>query len=290
MRLFLGFLIFLMWASIARYYYVCEIKNHCKEPIEEPIEDIRPNTLSLILDDSITLLKDYEEFAFEKDNIQPNLSENNKMYLDSIVSFMNKDSMINLSINGLFRESERGDWSGIYEDLGTARAAGIRALLISRSIQENRISLESNTSADENMAEPLDFNLYNTGAKVPDEFSKVQFSFTNMTYSDANFELNSDVFSPGEAFKFYADSVVTFFDINPEKTLTIIGHCDDSGTEQYNFDLGLRRAKNTRIYFERLGLKPEVIKTNSKGETEPIAPNDTDENRQKNRRVNFIIE
>jgi outer membrane protein OmpA-like peptidoglycan-associated protein len=290
MRLFLGFLVFLVWASIARLYYVCEIKNLCNEPVEEPIEDLRPNTLSLILDDSITLLKNYEEFAFEKDGIQPNLSENNKMYLDSVANFMKNDTLLNLSIKGFFRESESGDWSGIYEDLGTARAAGIRALLISRGIPEKSISLESNLSADETMSEPLTFDLYNTGDAIPDEFSKVQFSFTNMTYSDANFELNSDVFAPGEAFKFYADSVVTFFELNPGKTLTIIGHCDDSGTEKYNYDLGLRRAKNTQLYFEKLGLKSGVVKTNSKGETEPIVPNDTDENRQKNRRVNFIIE
>ncbi len=290
MRLFLGFLVFLIWASIARFYYVCVIKNHCEEPVEEPAEDIRPNTLSLILDDTITLLKNYEQFAFGQDSIQPNLSENNKSYLDSVANFLKKDTLTNLSIKGFFRESERGDWSGIYEDLGTARAAGIRALLIGRGIPEKNMSLESNISADEKMAEPLDFNLYNTGDAVPDEFSKVQFSFTNMTYSDANFELNSDVFAPGDAFKFYADSVVTYFELNPDKTLTIIGHCDNSGTEKYNYDLGLRRAKNTQLYFEKLGLKPETIKTNSKGENEPIAPNDTDENRQKNRRVNFIIE
>ncbi len=290
MRLFLGFLVFLVWASIARLYYVCEIKNHCGEPIEQPTEDLRPNTLSLVIDDTVTLLKDYQQFAFGQDSIQPNLSENNKIYLDSVAGFMKNDTLINLSIKGFYRESERGNSSGIYEDLGTARAAGIRALLISRSIPERRISLESELYDGEEMLEPLAFNLYNTGDAIPDEFSKVQFSFTNMTYSDANFELNSDVFSPGDAFKFYADSVVTYFELNPEKTLTIIGHCDNSGTEKYNYDLGLRRAKNSKLYFENIGLKSEIIKLNSKGEAEPIAPNDTDENRQKNRRVNFIIE
>ncbi len=289
MRLLLGFLVFLAWASIARYYYVCEIKNHC-EPVEEPVEDLRPNTLSLILDDSITLLKNYQEFAFGQDSIQPTLSENNKIYLDSVAVFMKNDTLLNLSIKGFSRESERGNWAGIYEDLGTARAAGIRALLIARGIPESRISLESGVSANEKMPEPVRFNLYDTSDAIPDEFSKVQFSFTNMTYSDANFELDSDVFAPGEAFKFYADSVATFFALNPKKSLTIIGHCDNSGTEKYNHDLGLRRAKNTQLYFEKLGLKPEVVITESKGESEPIAPNDTDENRQKNRRVNFIIE
>ena len=290
MRLFLGFLVFLVWASLARSFYVCEIKNHCKEQVEEPVEDLRPTTLILTLDDSITLLKDYEEFFFGQDSLQPNLSENNKAYLDSVAGIMKKDTFYNLSIKGLFRENEEGIWSGIYEDLGTARAAGVRALLISMGIPEKHISLESDLFAGEKMSEPLEFALYNTGDAIPEEFSKVQFSFTNMTYSDANFELNSDVFAPGEAFKFYADSVVTYFELNPDRSLTIIGHCDNSGTEKYNYDLGLRRAKNTRIYFEKLGLNPEVIKTDSKGETEPIAPNDTDENRQKNRRVNFIIE
>lgn len=290
MRLFIGFLIFLAWASIARYYYVCEIKNHCGKYVEEPEEDLRPFTLSLVLDDSITLLSGYEQFAFGKDSIQPALSQNNKIYLDSVAGFMKTDSFYNLTIKGFFRASERGNWAGIYEDLGTARAAGIRALLIGRGIAERRISLESAVHPQETLETPLVFNMYDTNDAVPDEFSKVQFSFTNMTYSDANFEHNSDVFAPGEAFKFYADSVVTYFDLNPDKTLTIIGHCDNTGTEKYNYELGLRRAKNTQLYFEKLGLKPETMKIESKGKNEPIAPNDTDENRQKNRRVNFIIE
>ena len=69
-----------------------------------------------------------------------------------------------------------------------------------------------------------------------------------MTYSDANFELNSDVFAPGDAFKFYADSVVTYFELNPEKTLAIIGHCDNSGTEKYNYDLGFEESKKHDRY------------------------------------------
>ena len=67
MRLFLGFLVFLMWASIARYYYVCEIKNHCKEPVEEPAGR-HPSPIPCLWC-SMTpspCSKDYEEFAFSQ--------------------------------------------------------------------------------------------------------------------------------------------------------------------------------------------------------------------------------
>ena len=291
MRIFLGFLFFIAWASLARYAYVCNIKGLCGEnPPEETTEDIRPKTLDLILDDSIKILEGYEQFAFPVNSKQPNLSDNNKVYLDSVAAYLLKDSLKNLTITGLFRESETGVSSGIHEDLGTARASGIRALLIQRSIPEERISLDFAKANDEKMSEPLQFNLYQPDDAIPEEYDKVQFSFKNMTYSDANFEVDSDVFAPGDAFKFYADSVKTYFELNPESTLTIIGHCDSDGTEQYNYDLGFRRAKNTKAYFVNLGLKDETILLESEGEKKPIAPNDTDENKQKNRRVNFIIQ
>ena len=56
----------------------------------------------------------------------------------------------------------------------------------------------------------------------------------------------------------------------------------------------MRRAKSAMQYFRELGVTVD-IKTESKGEKEPVAPNavkgkDNPEGRQKNRRVNFVIQ
>jgi outer membrane protein OmpA-like peptidoglycan-associated protein len=110
-----------------------------------------------------------------------------------------------------------------------------------------------------------------------------------MTFSDANFEFNSDVFKPGDAFQIWADSVQTYFNIYPDKSLKIIGHTDYYGSNQYNQGLGARRAVAAKAYFEKKGLKASIV-TSSNGEKTPIANNATEIGRQKNRRVQFIIE
>ena len=110
-----------------------------------------------------------------------------------------------------------------------------------------------------------------------------------MTFSDANFEYDSDVFIPNKAFQLYADSLKTYFDLHSGKTLNIIGHTDAVGSDEYNDDLGLRRAQSVRKYLKNLNLNAEIL-TDSKGRRYPMATNNEDDGRRKNRRVNFVIE
>lgn len=284
MRLILGILFFVIYAALARYGYICVIKDHCNP--EEP----RLKTLDLILDDTIVFLQNYDQFVFPKDSILPNLNDNNIAYLDSLASVMNNDSSTLLTLNGLYRSSEKNMDSGMFENLGIARAIEIRKLLEEKGISEERIFLDSDQGPNEKLLLPIKFSLATDQEGTPDEFSKTAFTFTNMTYSDANFEKDSPIFNPTDALKLYADSVKLFFDANPEQLLTIIGHCDTDGTDEYNLELGKERAENAKIYFVDLGIIETNIETESKGESEPIAPNDTEENMQKNRRVQFVIE
>ena len=73
------------------------------------------------------------------------------------------------------------------------------------------------------------------------------------------------------------------------KEITIIGHTDSNGTEKYNLSLSQRRAKSTasalKLHFEN-----EIkIVTKGLGEQQPIASNDTEAGRAKNRRVEIIL-
>ncbi len=71
--------------------------------------------------------------------------------------------------------------------------------------------------------------------------------------------------------------------------LTIEGHCDERGTNEYNIALGQRRATNTLEYLASLGVERSRFKTISYGEERPFC-NDSQENCwQKNRRARFVI-
>lgn len=284
------FLLFCVYALVARWYFVCQVRQLCGG--EEQVEDVRLKTLKLTEGDSV-ILKDYDQFAFDSASIQPRLNRNNEAFLDTVAAILRANPGRNMTITAFYRSGEKDIKPGFFENIGLARADQIRKLLMKRGVGQGRISLDHGLSEDETLKEPLLFDLYDPN-NIPSDFEKVVFTFRNMTFSDANFEYNSDVFKPGEPFKLYADSVKTYLGLNPEARLHIVGHTDSVGSDAYNLDLGLRRAKSARDYFQKLGVSAGAT-VESMGESRPVAPNsnpngaDNPEGRQKNRRVNFIL-
>ncbi|HTJ23536.1 MAG TPA: OmpA family protein [Gemmatimonadaceae bacterium] len=74
-----------------------------------------------------------------------------------------------------------------------------------------------------------------------------------------------------------------------DSKLLLVGHTDDVGTDSYNLDLSRRRAAAVADYLISRGVPAARIATSGRGEAEPVAPNDTDSDRQKNRRVEVAI-
>jgi outer membrane protein OmpA-like peptidoglycan-associated protein len=69
----------------------------------------------------------------------------------------------------------------------------------------------------------------------------------------------------------------------------IEGHTDSVGTDAYNQDLSERRAMAVKTALIRANVDPARINTYGYGETRPIAGNNTDAGRLKNRRVEIVI-
>lgn len=285
---FLLFLFFLVFAIVTRWYYVCELKQQCGT--EDPIvvvEDIRLKNLHLLNADSVILLQGYDQFAFDSASYSPRLNANNELFLDTLATLLKADTTQNLTITGFHRESEIDLMPGFFKHFGVARADAIRQLLLDRGVAKDRIDLDYGISLDSTLAEPLTFRFYTAG--LPSEFSKVAYTFEDMNFPDVNFAKDSDEFIPSKPFELYADSVKVYLSANPDKALLVIGHADSDFTKSYNHKLGLRRAKSVKSYLEDIGITG-AIRTDSKGELEPIVPNTSEENKRKNRRVNIVIE
>ncbi|RRD39553.1 OmpA family protein [Leptotrichia sp. OH3620_COT-345] len=72
--------------------------------------------------------------------------------------------------------------------------------------------------------------------------------------------------------------------------VTIVGHTDAKGSNEYNMRLGQRRANSVRNKLLEFGLSSDRIKgVESRGEEEPVATNNTDEGRFRNRRIEFKL-
>lgn len=107
-------------------------------------------------------------------------------------------------------------------------------------------------------------------------------------------------FSAGQLFEFDSDrllgeSAKNFSTLakslvkHPGTNLLIVGHADSLGTTAINQDLSLRRARATAAYLTSQGVAFERIKSEGKGELEPIADNSTEAGQARNRRVEVAI-
>jgi len=76
---------------------------------------------------------------------------------------------------------------------------------------------------------------------------------------------------------------------NPNAAVTIEGHCDERGTNEYNLALGDRRADSAKSYLVDLGIAASRLTTVSYGEERPVCSQQNEECWSKNRRAHFVV-
>lgn len=91
------------------------------------------------------------------------------------------------------------------------------------------------------------------------------------------------------AAKSNLDNLAASLAKNPQTNILIVGHTDDTGSDQHNLDLSIRRAEAVKAYITSGGVNASRLSTTGKGESEPIADNTTTDGRLQNRRVEIAI-
>lgn len=79
-------------------------------------------------------------------------------------------------------------------------------------------------------------------------------------------------------------------DTDPEQQISVEGHTDSQGNDAANQRLSQARAESVRAYLVQQGVKAERVTAVGKGESMPIASNDTPEGRANNRRVEIVVQ
>jgi outer membrane protein OmpA-like peptidoglycan-associated protein len=87
----------------------------------------------------------------------------------------------------------------------------------------------------------------------------------------------------------YFDESNTYLNQNSQARLSITGHTDAIGSDEYNQALGYRRAQSVQRYFESKGISANKIIIESKGEKTPSDDNNTATGRTNNRRTEITI-
>lgn len=85
------------------------------------------------------------------------------------------------------------------------------------------------------------------------------------------------------------DRILPYFEKFPNLKIELSGHTDDVGSDAANQELSEARANSVREYLIQKGIRIDLIEAVGYGESNPVATNDTDEGRQLNRRVEFMV-
>lgn len=101
------------------------------------------------------------------------------------------------------------------------------------------------------------------------------------------FDLDSATLRP-ESFDVLDDVARKINEIKPKRVI-VEGHCSSEGTDEYNMKLSRERAETVRDYLALRGVAKAILVVQPFGESRPIATNETEEGRERNRRVEFIL-
>jgi len=101
------------------------------------------------------------------------------------------------------------------------------------------------------------------------------------------FDVNKDVVKP-ESYGTLKE-ITSILNENPNVKVKIVGFTDSDGGIAANLDLSKRRGASVKNELVKtFGIDASRLESDGLGETQPIAPNDTPENKALNRRVEFI--
>ncbi len=108
-----------------------------------------------------------------------------------------------------------------------------------------------------------------------------------LVMDDIHFETASAILKP-ESTKII-DKIVKLMKEHTDLSFSIEGHTDGDGTEESNLILSEKRADAVKTYLTENGVAVSRLAVKGFGESKPIATNDTDEGKAKNRRVEFVV-
>jgi OOP family OmpA-OmpF porin len=270
--------LWLLWTILA--YPMC-LKDCC------PGEGAADDAVGLVEDrDDSTPIADAAPQRFPIDFgwsiAKPNTNDGFEDRKSRILAEQGDDNV--LAITGLYYEGETKPDG--YENMGLARAAMTKEI-IAPDLPDERVNLRSRLVAEreglrDGYFESVELNWIAAEEKAApavvelEDRKIIRFPF-NSTQKDYDPSVDEYLDRLAERLK------------QTDERVRLVGHTDSVGGDESNMILSDRRAKEIRDILRRKGVARDKIITEAKGETQPVASNDSDEGRHDNRRVEIFI-
>lgn len=272
---FIAFVLFCTWLYLGIQYYECKVKNLCNDVIvttEEP-KKIPPKPIEKPLT--------YLPFFIKKNVAKVSIIDSTSNPLQKFYDRLNNNQKEELVITTFFSKDENGS-------IALSRGDSARKALIDFGINTDRIVMQTKQVE-------LQFSEKAQSSKG--------FTYEFQTMSEERMKaidkgiaskilyagFGSKTFKPDNTLNAYTLELKNYLAKYPTKKVQIIGHTDSSGDAEANLWFGKERAKSVMKYFISQDIDASKLAISSKGENEPIAPNNTMEGQRLNRRIEINI-
>jgi OOP family OmpA-OmpF porin len=288
----LSWLALVGWWGFATYWYVCHIKHHCEEltadtNVSQPAAD-EPAKLpaSFVVSDGSKNIVDVKD-VFKARNKQAQVFVSPALQSGAVTTLANylktnKDRELN--VVGVYGQSETNTTQ--YADLGIARAEDIKTRLVALGIDGNRIKTSSEMRADYAAVQDTMYDCIAMNVAVTKAIEKDITIEPRIIY----FETGKSTIDLTPELQAYIRNVKAYIQQKPDARIILTGHTDDVGAQDINQKLGLQRAEKTRAELTKIDIDANRVSLDSKGETQPLKPNNTADGRKVNRRCEIIVQ
>ena len=255
MKKLLAFLIFLLFLLLIWFGWNWYKANIACCPEETVVEEIKG---LLYFDCNSTLPITSEAWVSKKNEILSAVTEGEKL----------------LIVGPYFNGEDKS--------LGLARAEKVEALFLDKLTAED-IELGSRQAGD--CKDALDDALHNTLFKslvrnehVVEHYDKAFIYFKYNTTKEIDTK---------NVVKYLSNLIEELK--TTSKSVLLTGHTDADGNQEYNYELGMKRANRVKDYLIKNGVSEDKIIVESVGKLEPLSDNTTEEGKQKNRTVEIEV-
>jgi len=139
-------------------------------------------------------------------------------------------------------------------------------------------------------AENRQNQLYEALHQIEGRFARISQEARGTIVSLADILFDFDQATLKRDVEFSLVRVATILNQFPEMNVQVEGHTDNIGAPEYNLDLSQRRARAVYDFLVSQNVPPERLSVEGYGMTRPVADNGTEEGRQRNRRVDLVIQ
>ncbi|WP_346881759.1 OmpA family protein [uncultured Algibacter sp.] len=302
----LGILLTIILGTILYYYLCCNcfgnVDNEYKETeikqevVVPEVNEVTKNAFAITDNESNFKIRTNDNFNFKISDfsILNPISEKVPSETKLLKEFLLTNPLKTIDITGYYKSDELNN--SAYPNLGLARANAVKNYFVSQDISSKQIDTKGQLNDD----------IYPDDSSIL--YGPVSFGILTADKSDT---------SAIDALKSACDSlranpIVLYFktgeasiNLSPQQRqkiadishcvdkldvkVQVVGHTDNTGVASNNVILGQQRADFAKRYLIKNGILEQNIQATSKGQTEPIAANNTEEGKTKNRRTVVTI-